>query len=65
MYFFKIRRLQQLVAGIFTVFSSMLLNSIYAQNYQSIEEVNEACAQLGFTSNADAEIAVDNMLNQF
>lgn len=36
---------------------------INAQNYQTIEDVNEACAQLGFTSNEDAEIAVDRILD--
>jgi hypothetical protein len=36
----------------------------FSQSYQSIDDVNKACAQLGFTSNADAEIAVDNILDQ-
>ena len=35
-----------------------------AQNYQSIEDVNEACSQLGFSGDEDAEIAVDNILAQ-
>lgn len=33
-----------------------------AQNYQTVEEVNDACATLGFTTNEDALIAVDNIM---
>jgi TPR repeat protein len=44
-----------------TILSFQLLLS---QNYQTIEEVNEACATLGFTGNEDAEIAVDRILDQ-
>lgn len=44
-----------------TILSVQLLIS---QNYQTIEEVNDACASLGFSSNEDAEIAVDNILAQ-
>lgn len=37
----------------------------YSQNYQTIEEIDDACAQLlGFSSNDDAEIAVDRILEQ-
>ncbi|MGB1308209.1 MAG: hypothetical protein ACPG6B_04820 [Oceanihabitans sp.] len=35
-----------------------------SQNYQTIEEVDDACSQLGFNSDEDAEIAVDNILDQ-
>jgi TPR repeat protein len=35
-----------------------------AQNYQSIEEVNDACTQLGFMGDEEAEIAVDRILDQ-
>ena len=35
-----------------------------AQNYQSIEEVDASCAQLGFMGDEDAELAVDNILSQ-
>lgn len=35
-----------------------------AQNYQTIEEVDTACAQLGFSGDEEAEIAVDNILAQ-
>ncbi len=34
-----------------------------AQNFQTVEEVNDACSQLGFMGNEDAEIAVDNILD--
>ena len=33
-----------------------------SQNFQTVEEINDACATLGFTSNEDAEIAVDEMM---
>ncbi|MBU2938561.1 SEL1-like repeat protein [Lacinutrix sp. C3R15] len=36
----------------------------YSQNYQTIEEVNDACSQLGFNSDEDAEIAVDRILDE-
>jgi hypothetical protein len=32
------------------------------QNYQTVEEVNDACATLGFSTNEEAEIAVDEMM---
>jgi gliding motility-associated-like protein len=35
-----------------------------SQNYQTIEEVNDACSQLGFSSNQEAEIAVDAILEK-
>ena len=35
-----------------------------AQNYQTVEEVNNTCSQLGFSGNEDAEIAVDAILDK-
>jgi hypothetical protein len=35
-----------------------------SQNYQTVEEVNDACATLGFKGDEDAEIAVDDILSQ-
>lgn len=35
---------------------------LQAQNYQTIEEIDSSCAQLGFTSDEEAEIAVDRIL---
>ena len=35
-----------------------------SQNYQTVEEVNNACSQLGFAGDEDAEIAVDRILDQ-
>ncbi|MGB1308234.1 MAG: hypothetical protein ACPG6B_04945 [Oceanihabitans sp.] len=35
-----------------------------AQNYQTVEEVDDVCAQLGFSANEDAEIAVESILEQ-
>ena len=43
-----------------SVFSLQLAIS---QNYQTLEEVNDACATLGFSANEDAEIAVDEMMD--
>ncbi|MBU2938560.1 tetratricopeptide repeat protein [Lacinutrix sp. C3R15] len=34
-----------------------------SQNYQTIEEIDDACAQLGFSSNEEAEITVDKILD--
>lgn len=36
----------------------------YSQSFQSVEEINEVCSQLGFAANEDAEIAVDNILEK-
>ncbi len=36
----------------------------FSQNYQSVEEINEACSQLGFSGDEDAEIAVDAILDK-
>ncbi len=41
-----------------------LVQTITAQNFQTVEEVNNACATLGFSANEDAEIAVDKILDQ-
>jgi len=47
------------------VFASLfLVQTLISQNYQTVEEVNDACSQLGFSSNEDAEIAVDDILSQ-
>ena len=35
-----------------------------SQSYQTIEEVNNACSQLGFAGNEDAEFAVDAILDK-
>ncbi|MFT5252884.1 MAG: hypothetical protein ACI87N_001906 [Flavobacteriales bacterium] len=37
---------------------------IIAQNYQTIEEIDDACTQLGFSGDDDAEIAVDAILDK-
>jgi len=42
----------------------LLVQITISQNYQTVEEVNNACATLGFSANEDAEIAVDNILDQ-
>jgi TPR repeat protein len=39
------------------------LQVVISQNYQTVEEVNDACATLGFSTNEDAEIAVDEMMD--
>jgi hypothetical protein len=44
-----------------SVFSLQLTIS---QNYQTVEEVNDACATLGFSGDEDAEIAVDAILDK-
>ncbi|AOW20332.1 M48 family metalloprotease [Urechidicola croceus] len=47
------------------LFINLLITvSISSQNYQTVEEVNDACAQLGFAGNEDAEITVDNILDK-
>lgn len=37
---------------------------ITAQNYQTVEDINDACSTLGFSSNEEAEIAVDRILTK-
>ncbi|AOW20331.1 tetratricopeptide repeat protein [Urechidicola croceus] len=36
----------------------------YTQNFQTVEEVNYECAQLGFATNEEAEITVDRILDE-
>jgi len=38
--------------------------TVSAQNYQTVEEVEDVCAQLGFTSDEEAQLAVDKILNE-
>ena len=40
------------------------LQGVFAQNYQTVEDINTACATLGFSGNEDAEIAVDDILDK-
>lgn len=40
------------------------LQLAFAQNYQSIEEIDTACTQLGFMGDEEAEDAVDKILSQ-
>ncbi len=47
--------------SIFLVAFTLVCN---AQNYQTVEEVNNACSQLRFSGDEDAEIAVDKILEQ-
>ena len=42
--------------------SILSLELAISQNYQTVEDVNDSCAILGFTTNEDAEIAVDEMM---
>ena len=37
---------------------------VTSQNFQTVEDVNDACSTLGFSTNEDAEIAVDRILDQ-
>jgi|GEM_PF-6047927 len=36
----------------------------FSQNYQTVEEVDNICSQLGFASDEEAQIAVDKILNE-
>ena len=46
------------------IFSSLfLVQTLISQNYQTVEEVNDACATLGFSADEDAEIAVDEIMD--
>ncbi|MBK5214283.1 MAG: hypothetical protein JJE55_11560 [Flavobacteriaceae bacterium] len=56
------RRFDKIIPSI--ILLSLFSFSGFAQNYQSIEEVNKACTQLGFSGDEEAEIAVDNILAQ-
>ncbi len=40
-----------------------LVQVTIAQNYQTVEDVNDACASLRFSANEDAEIAVERILD--
>jgi hypothetical protein len=44
--------------------SVLSLQLAISQNYQTVEEVNDACSQLGFMGDEDAETAVNNILSQ-
>lgn len=44
--------------------SLFILQFGYAQNYQTVEQVDEVCSQLGFTSDQEAQIAVDLILDE-
>jgi len=46
------------------VFVLLIVQTITAQNYQTVEDINDACAQLGFAGDEDAEIAVDEILDK-
>ncbi len=46
------------------LFVFLIVQVINSQNYQTVEEVNNACSQLGFAGDEDAEIAVDRILDQ-
>lgn len=48
----------------FFLLALFLCTFSYSQNYQTVEEINDACAQLGFMGNEEAESAVDNILKQ-
>lgn len=47
-----------------TILFLSIFSFSFSQNFQSVEEINDACSQLGFASNEDAEIAVDNILEK-
>lgn len=49
----------------YSIILLLFCNIITSQNYQTVQEINEACDQLGFVSNEEAEIAVDKILGEF
>lgn len=49
---------------LFFLFLLVSINKLSSQNFQSVEEVNDHCAQLGFASNEDAELTVDRILDE-
>lgn len=60
----KVTRLLYIMKTKLLIFVTLLtVNFTIAQNFQTVEEVNEACATLGFSSNEDAEIAVDRIMD--
>lgn len=48
----------------FSVCALFVSSIIYSQNYQTVEEIDKSCAILGFASNEEAEIAVDEILDE-
>ena len=40
------------------------LQVLISQNYQTVEDISDACSQLGFSGDEDAEIAVDAILDK-
>ena len=42
----------------------LVLQGAISQNFQTVEDINDACAQLGFAGDEDAEIAVDEILDK-
>ncbi len=47
----------------FLLLCALTINN-FAQNYQTVEDVNDVCSHLGFAANEDAEIAVETILEQ-
>ncbi|RFN58208.1 sel1 repeat family protein [Marixanthomonas ophiurae] len=47
---------------IYTIWIVLVSITAFAQNYQTVEEVNSVCDQLGFSSDEEAHIAVDNIM---
>ncbi|MDO6596699.1 hypothetical protein Q4512_07215 [Oceanihabitans sp. 2_MG-2023] len=47
-----------------TLIGLFFTNIAFSQNYQTTEEIDNACAQLGFMADEEAEIAVDRILEQ-
>lgn len=48
----------------FLLLTCFLVQFAHSQNYQSIEEIDTACTQLGFMGDEEAEDAVDKILSQ-
>ena len=46
------------------VVSLFLVQTLISQNYQTVEDINNACSQLSFSGDEDAEIAVDAILDK-
>jgi len=46
------------------LFVLLALQGVNAQNYQTVEDINDTCSTLGFLSNEEAEIAVDEILTK-
>ncbi|MDP2686132.1 MAG: hypothetical protein Q8O62_02860 [Aequorivita sp.] len=58
------KRLDILMFIIILIFSIIFSTTIFSQNYQTVEEVDNICSQLGFASDEEAQIAVDKILNE-